>query len=85
MRDGHSHPDCPARPSATDLEAAWEGYSYLIVAVTAAGDTDFRSWRLDGKVFLPERIVPEVPASPVPELRFDRPLKEEGGPRDSGG
>lgn len=30
----HSHPDHPARPSATDLEqAAWPGYSYLIISV----------------------------------------------------
>ncbi|MEM7355468.1 MAG: M67 family metallopeptidase, partial [Acidobacteriota bacterium] len=28
----HSHPDHPARPSITDLEAAWEGYSYLIIS-----------------------------------------------------
>lgn len=46
----HSHPDHPARPSVTDLEAAWEGYSYLIIAVTAAGAGDFRSYRLvDGR------------------------------------
>lgn len=29
----HSHPDHPARPSAVDTERAWEGYSYVIVAV----------------------------------------------------
>ena len=42
----HSHPDHPARPSKTDLEAAWEGYAYLIVSVTARGTADARSWLL---------------------------------------
>ena len=42
----HSHPDHPARPSQTDLEAAWEGYAYLIVSVTARGIVDVRPWQL---------------------------------------
>ncbi len=29
----HSHPDHPARPSATDLESAWESYYYIIISV----------------------------------------------------
>lgn len=52
----HSHPDHPARPSITDLEAAWEGYSYLIVSTTAAGANDFRSWRLAGGRFQEETV-----------------------------
>lgn len=52
----HSHPDHPARPSATDLRAAWPGYSYLIVSVSAAGITERRSWRLDGKTFIEQEI-----------------------------
>lgn len=52
----HSHPDHPARPSITDLEAAWEGYSYLIIRVTAAGAQDFRSWRLHDSLFREERV-----------------------------
>lgn len=52
----HSHPDHPARPSATDLEAAWKDHSYLIVSTAAFGDSTFRSWRLDGDRFLEERI-----------------------------
>ncbi len=52
----HSHPDHPARPSATDLEAAWEGYSYLIVSHPAFGANDFRSWRLHGDQFTEEKI-----------------------------
>lgn len=73
----HSHPDCPARPSTTDLEAAWESYSYLIVAVTAGGELDFRSWRLDGALFREEKILPEAPRSAAAALRFETPLKEE--------
>lgn len=73
----HSHPDCPARPSTTDLAAAWEGYSYVIVGVTAAGDTDFHSWRLDGGRFHEERILPQDARPPVAALRFENLLKEE--------
>ncbi len=50
----HSHPDHPAEPSRTDLEAAWEGYSYLIVSISCLGETEFRSWRLHGERFLEE-------------------------------
>ncbi len=52
----HSHPDHPARPSATDLEAAWKDHSYLIVSTAAFGASVFRSWRLDDGRFLEERI-----------------------------
>ena len=82
----HSHLDCPARPSTTDLEAAWEGYSYLIVAITQEGEHDFHSWRLAGdggalggqtRVFEEEQILPEDPRPPAAALRFHNPLKEE--------
>ena len=52
----HSHPDHPARPSATDLEAAWEGYSYLIVSHPALGANELRSWRLHDGRFIEEKI-----------------------------
>ena len=52
----HSHPDHPAKPSATDLDSAWEDHSYLIVSAAAAGTGDFRSWRLHDGQFLEERI-----------------------------
>ncbi len=55
----HTHPDHLARPSETDRELAWEGWSYLIAAVTADGVTEMRSWRLNGeKVFEEEEIRP---------------------------
>lgn len=55
----HTHPNSPAVPSATDLEAAWSGYSYLIVAVSSSGETDMRSWRLEEDRFTEENIQQE--------------------------
>jgi proteasome lid subunit RPN8/RPN11 len=52
----HSHPDHPAEPSETDRLAAWEGWSYLIVAVTRERVTDVRSWRLSRERFAEESI-----------------------------
>ncbi len=54
----HSHPDHPARPSETDRSKAWEGWSYVIVAVTADGVADLRSWRLSASSD-PSRFVEE--------------------------
>ena len=42
----HSHPDHPARPSETDREAAWPGYSYLIQSVREGRAAEIHSWRL---------------------------------------
>jgi proteasome lid subunit RPN8/RPN11 len=53
----HSHPDHPARPSETDREAAWEGWSYLIASVSALGVQELRSWRLCDGRFEEEDIV----------------------------
>lgn len=44
----HSHPASAAVPSAVDRQRAWEGYSYLIVSLAAAGRPVLRSWRLGG-------------------------------------
>ena len=52
----HTHPDHPAQPSETDRAAAWEGWSYLIVAVSARGVSDVRSFRLRGEAFVEEEI-----------------------------
>ena len=52
----HTHPDHPARPSRTDLEAAWEGYSYVILSVERDRVVDFTSWRLDGPRFVEQSI-----------------------------
>ncbi|MCK6440077.1 MAG: M67 family metallopeptidase [Planctomycetes bacterium] len=52
----HSHPDHPAKPSKTDLERAWEGWSYIIVSVGKDGVKDIRSWRLWNGDFVEEQI-----------------------------
>jgi proteasome lid subunit RPN8/RPN11 len=53
----HSHPDHPAAPSPTDLEAAWEGYSYLIAKVTKEGVEVMTSWRLVSGAFEEEVVL----------------------------
>ena len=52
----HTHPDHPAKPSVTDREAAWPGWSYVIVSVEEGSVADLRSWRLDEDAFQEERI-----------------------------
>ena len=52
----HTHPDHPACPSETDREAAWDGYSYLILSISGAGVEGLRSWRLNGEGFVEERV-----------------------------
>jgi len=45
----HSHPDHPARPSATDLERGFTWYTYVIVAVEKGRPVDLRVWSLDDR------------------------------------
>jgi len=49
----HSHPDCPAKPSPTDLDSAWEGFAYPIVSVCDGKAVDVRCWAVNdaGKAF----------------------------------
>ena len=54
----HTHPDHPARPSATDRAQAWDGWSYLILEVGAGGVQAMRSWRLEGAEFVEEAVAP---------------------------
>ena len=42
----HTHPDHPARPSETDREAAWPGYSYVIQSVRDRRADEIHSWVL---------------------------------------
>jgi proteasome lid subunit RPN8/RPN11 len=52
----HSHPDHPARPSATDLaEATFPGFVYTITAVERGRAASTTAWRLadDRSQFLP--------------------------------
>jgi len=55
----HTHPDHPAEPSRTDLEAAWEGYSYLILSTSESGVGALRSWRIFEERFHEQDILRE--------------------------
>jgi len=57
----HTHPDHPPKPSQTDLEAAWEGYSYVILSVRGTGVAGIRSWRVDGPQFREQSIEEAIP------------------------
>lgn len=46
-----------ARPTPVDLALAWEGWSYLFVAVGPEGVREMRSWRLVGGEFEDEQLV----------------------------
>lgn len=56
----HTHPDHPAEPSRTDREAAWEGFTYLILSVRRGKVTEARCWRLEDGEFREETRVTEA-------------------------
>jgi len=45
----HSHPDHPARPSATDREHAWEGLLTLVVSVEQGRPGEISAWAVPGR------------------------------------
>ena len=56
----HSHPDHPARWSATDLaEAPWSGYSYVITSVEKGKAAITNSFELTGSDEADKRFVDE--------------------------
>lgn len=42
----HSHPDAPAAPSQTDVNAAWPTFTYIIVSVVNGTPGEASGWRL---------------------------------------
>jgi len=46
----HSHPDCPAKPSPTDLTSAWEGFVYPIVSVCDGQVAEVHCWVVTDEV-----------------------------------
>jgi len=40
----HSHPDCPPKPSPTDLDNAWEGFLYPIISVCDGKVANIHCW-----------------------------------------
>jgi proteasome lid subunit RPN8/RPN11 len=56
----HSHPHSLPEPSATDLEAAFSDYLYLIAGpVTGSGAFAIRAYRLTDGNFRPVGLVPD--------------------------
>ena len=43
----HSHPDHPSQPSQTDLNHAWQGWSYMIGSVGKGTVEKVQSWELN--------------------------------------
>jgi proteasome lid subunit RPN8/RPN11 len=43
----HSHPDHPDRASETDRQAAWPGFSYVIMSIQKGKYASMRSWVLN--------------------------------------
>lgn len=43
----HSHPDCPAKPSPTDLASAWESFAYPIISVCDGKAIDIHCWAVN--------------------------------------
>ncbi len=58
----HSHPDCPAKPSPTDLTSAWEGFAYPIISICNGKAVEVRCWTLnaEGKRFREALIVETI-------------------------
>jgi proteasome lid subunit RPN8/RPN11 len=46
----HSHPDCPAKPSPTDLTSAWEGFVYPIISVCEGQVAEVNCWVVTDEV-----------------------------------
>jgi proteasome lid subunit RPN8/RPN11 len=53
----HSHPDHPARPSATDRSYAWECWLTLVIAVEQGEPRELTAWEITG---------PDAPFRQVP-------------------
>jgi proteasome lid subunit RPN8/RPN11 len=43
----HSHPDHPDKASETDRQAAWPGFSYIILSIQKGKYASMRSWVLN--------------------------------------
>ncbi len=62
----HSHPDHPARPSATDRQFAWEGLLTVVIAVDKGTPRDITAWEVPG-LEEPFRQLKLVVDAPDPE------------------
>jgi len=53
----HSHPDCPAKPSPTDLGSAWEGFAYPIISICDGKAADIQCWAINTSASAFQNIV----------------------------
>jgi len=62
----HSHPDHPARPSATDRRYAWEGLLTVVIAVESGAPRDITAWDVPGpdRPFRQLALVVEAASAP---------------------
>ena len=57
----HSHPDHPDKASETDRQAAWPGFSYVIMSIQKGKFASMKSWVLDGhEQFQEEPVAPSL-------------------------
>jgi proteasome lid subunit RPN8/RPN11 len=65
----HSHPDHPARPSATDRRYAWEGLLTVVVAVEGGTPRDITAWEVPGpeEPFRQVALVVEASSADAPQ------------------
>ena len=55
----HSHPQSPPKPSATDLEQAYQEYVYLIAGpADGSAPLTIRAYRLSGDRFVDVQLTP---------------------------
>ena len=55
----HSHPDHPDKASETDRQAAWPGFSYIIMSIQKGKFASMRSWVLNTQEQFDEEPVQE--------------------------
>jgi proteasome lid subunit RPN8/RPN11 len=55
----HSHPDHPDKASETDRQAAWPGFSYIIMSIQKGKFASMRSWVLNAQEQFDEEPVQE--------------------------
>jgi proteasome lid subunit RPN8/RPN11 len=53
----HSHPDHPDRASETDRQAAWPGFSYVIMSIQKGHFASMKSWVLNEKSEFDEEAI----------------------------
>jgi proteasome lid subunit RPN8/RPN11 len=54
----HTHPDHPARPSATDRASARADWVYVIVSVSGGKVADTRAWCLQSGRYVERKVTP---------------------------